>query len=96
MLWAKAEGYRHFSLGMAPLSGVTASPTAPLWNRVGAFVYDHGERLYGFQGLRAFKEKFDPHWEPRYLACEGGLALPRVLTDISALVAGGYRRIFTR
>jgi len=42
------------------------------------------------------KEKFDPRWEPRYLACEGGLALPRVLADISALVAGGYRRIFMR
>ncbi len=96
MLWGTAEGYRHFSLGMAPLSGVAASPVAPLWNRLGAFVYEHGEPLYGFQGLRAFKEKFDPHWEPRYLACEGGLALPRVLADVSALVAGGYRRIFLR
>ena len=96
MLWGQAEGYRRFSLGMAPLSGVAASPVAPLWNRVGAFVYEHGEPLYGFQGLRAFKEKFDPHWEPRYLAYPGGLALPRVLADVSALIAGGYRRIFMR
>ena len=66
------------------------------WQKLGAFVYDHGETFYGFQGLRAFKEKFVPQWEPRYLACPSGLALPRVLADVSALIAGGYRRIFVR
>ena len=96
MLWGRAEGYRRFSLGMAPLSGFERSSVAPPWQRVGAFVYEHGEAFYGFQGLRAFKEKFAPEWEPRYLACPGGLALPRVLADISALIAGGYRRIFIK
>ena len=55
----RGEGYRRFSLGMAPLSGFERSPVAPLWQRVGAFLYEHGEAFYGFQGLRAFKEKFD-------------------------------------
>ena len=32
-------------------------------------------------------------WEPRYLAYPGGLALARVLADVTALVAGGYRRM---
>jgi phosphatidylglycerol lysyltransferase len=96
MLWGRAEGYRRFSLGMAPLSGFEHSSVAPRWQKVGAFVYEHGEAFYGFQGLRAFKEKFAPEWEPRYLACPGGLALPRVLADISALIAGGYRRIFVK
>ena len=54
----------------------------------------HGESVYNFQGLRAYKEKFDPVWEPRYLAYPGGMRLPRILADVSALVAGGYRRIF--
>jgi phosphatidylglycerol lysyltransferase len=35
-------------------------------------------------------------WEPRYLACPGSLRLPRILADVSALVAGGYRRIFLK
>jgi phosphatidylglycerol lysyltransferase len=96
MLRARDTGYRRFSLGMAPLSGFEPSPLAARWQRVGAFVYEHGETFYGFQGLRAFKEKFNPTWEPRYLACPGGLALPRVLADVSALIAGGYRRIFTK
>ena len=96
MLWGRGEGYRRFSLGMAPLSGFERSPVAPRWQKVGAFLYEHGEAFYGFQGLRAFKEKFAPEWEPRYLACPGGLALPRVLADVSALVAGGYRHVFLK
>ena len=67
-----------------------------LWNRLGAFLYEHGEAVYNFQGLRAYKEKFDPVWEPHYLAYPGGLRLPRILADVSALVAGGYRRIFRK
>ena len=94
--WAKAEGYQWFNLGMAPLSGLEPSPISPLWTKVGRFVYGHGEAFYNFQGLRAYKEKFDPVWEPRYLAYPGGLALPSVVTDVSALIAGGYRRIFTK
>ena len=89
-------GYRWFVLGMAPLSGVVPSPVHALWNRLGGFVYEHGEAFYRFQGLRAYKEKFDPVWEARYLACAAGWQLPRVLADISALVAGGYRRIFLK
>ena len=95
MIWGKEQGYRWFSLGMAPLSGFETSPVAPLWNRLAAFLYEHGETVYNFQGLRAYKEKFNPVWQPRYLAYPGGLRLPRVLADVSALIAGGYRRIFT-
>ena len=94
--WGKEQGYQWFALGMAPMSGFEQSPVAPLWSRLGTFLYEHGEALYNFQGLRAYKEKFHPVWEPHYLAYPGGLALPRILADVSALVAGGYRRIFLR
>jgi phosphatidylglycerol lysyltransferase len=96
LTWGKANGYRWFALGMAPMSGFEQSPVAPLWSRLGIFLYDHGEALYNFQGLRAYKEKFHPVWEPQYLAYPGGLTLPRILTDVSALVAGGYRKIFLK
>ena len=95
MAWGKAEGYRWFSLGMAPMSGFEQSPVAPLWTRVGSFLYEHGESVYNFQGLRLFKNKFDPVWEPHYLAYPGGFALPRVLADVTALIAGGYRHVFS-
>ena len=96
MLWGKREGYRWFNLGMAPLSGLESHPLAPAWHRVGNFVFRHGEHFYGFEGLRRYKAKFDPTWEPRYLVARGGIALPRVLVEISVLVAGGMKELFAR
>jgi phosphatidylglycerol lysyltransferase len=96
MLWGKQQGYRWFNLGMAPLSGMQDREFAPVWNRMAAFLYRHGEHFYNFNGLRRYKEKFDPEWRPRYLACPGGLALPRVLIDVTTLIAGGTRRVFMR
>jgi len=96
MKWGKENGYAWFALGMAPMSGFESSPVAPLRARAGNFLYEHGARLYNFQGLRAFKDKFDPVWESCYLVCPGGLRLPRIAADVSALVAGGYRHIFTK
>jgi phosphatidylglycerol lysyltransferase len=94
--WGKEQDYRWFVVGMAPLSGFETSPVAPLWTRLGSFLYRHGETFYNFQGLRSYKEKFNPIWEPHYLAYPGGLALPRILADVAAIIAGGYRRILLR
>jgi len=96
LLWGSANGYRWFSLGMAPLSGFEHHRLAPLWNRLGALLFRHGEHFYNFQGLRAFKDKFDPVWEPRYLAAPGGLAIPFVLTDVAALISGGVTGVIAR
>lgn len=96
MLWGKENGYLRFNLGMAPLSGLEMSAVAPVWTRMGSWLFERGGTLYNFQGLRAYKEKFHPVWEPRYLAYPGGLNLPRIMADVSALIAGGYRRIFRR
>jgi phosphatidylglycerol lysyltransferase len=96
MLWGRREGYEWFNLGMAPLSGLEPTALAPVWVKVASYLYRYSQPFYNFQGLRSFKEKFSPQWEPKYLAYPGGLALPRVLADVSALIAGGYRGIFAR
>jgi len=96
MLWGSAAGFAHFNLGMAPLSGLENRQLAPIWNRMGALLFKHTENFYNFQGLRGFKQKFDPVWEPRYLASRGGLALPRILTNVSALVSRGLRGVISK
>lgn len=96
MLWGRRAGYRSFNLGMAPLSGLETHPLAPAWHRVGNFIFRHGEHFYNFEGLRRYKAKFDPAWEPRYLVARGGIALPRVLIDVSTLIAGGVKELFAR
>jgi len=94
MFWGRDQGYRTFNLGVAPLSGITRSPIASGWSRLAGLAYRHGDAFYNFQGLRAFKDKFHPEWQPRYLAYPGGLSLLAALADVSALIAGGYHRIF--
>ena len=96
LLWGREAGFRWCNLGMAPLSGLESRALAPLWTRVGALLFRHGEPLYNFQGVRHFKEKFDPVWEPRYLASPGGVALPRILANLSALIAGGLKGVVAR
>jgi phosphatidylglycerol lysyltransferase len=93
MLWGAVRGFGWFNLGMAPLSGMETHEMAPLWHRLSGLVVRFGDHFYNFQGLRAYKEKFDPVWQPRYLAVPGGLSLPRTLADIGALISGGLKGI---
>jgi lysylphosphatidylglycerol synthetase-like protein (DUF2156 family) len=96
LLWAQAEEYRDFDLGMAPLAGLAEDQYAPLFARIGKIVYDIGEPLYGFQGLRKFKEKFGPAWEPRYLAAPGAWSMPIVLAEVGLLTSGGVAGLLSR
>jgi len=89
MLWAAAEGFHWFSLGSAPFSGIESGQLASNWNRIGNFIYEHGEQVYHFEGLRMFKQKFNPVWTPNYLASPGGLAAPRILYEVNVLISGG-------
>jgi phosphatidylglycerol lysyltransferase len=96
MLWGRAQGYGYFNLGMAPLAGLEQHPLAPVWHRAGNFVFRYGEHFYNFEGLRRYKAKFRPEWEPKYLVAPGGIALPRILFDVSALIAGGVKELFAK
>ncbi|MBX3593201.1 bifunctional lysylphosphatidylglycerol flippase/synthetase MprF [Sphingomonas sp.] len=86
MQWAKARGYSRFSLGMAPLSGIDGRRLAPAWAKAAALVFRHGERFYGFRGLRSYKEKFAPGWEPRYVAGPHAIGLIQAMRDLSRLI----------
>ena len=81
---------------MAPFSGLEQRSLGSRWSKVGGFLYRHGEHFYNFQGLRAYKDKFGPVWEPCYLASPNGLALPRILADVAALISGGIRGVVSR
>ena len=96
LLYAQSGGYRWFDLGAAPLAGLSDHPLATSWNRIGTMIYQRGEDFYHFEGLRAYKEKFSPVWRPNYMACPGGLAVPRALIDINSLISGGARGLARR
>ena len=96
MLWGRAQGFRWFNLGMAPLSGLEEHALAPTWHKLGRIVQRYGETFYNFEGLRKFKEKFDPVWRPRYLAAPDGLAMAGALLDVTALISGGVRNVLRK
>lgn len=91
LLLHKEEGYERFGLGMAPLSGLIKHELAPHWHRFGGLLFEHGETFYHFRGLRSFKEKFLPTWEPRYFAAPGGVAALAALADVTMLISRGPR-----
>lgn len=89
-LHLKTAGYEALSLGMAPLSGMGPTPLASPWHRLAGLIWRFGGKFYNFRGLRGFKNKFAPRWEPRYLAASGSISVFITLADLS-LLAGGRR-----
>lgn len=92
----KERGMRSLNLGMAPLAGLADDGSAPLWNRIGRHVFEKGERFYNFRGVLAFKSKFDPEWQPRFLAVRGGGLPLASLLDVTLLIGGGLRGVLRR
>lgn len=84
---ARTKGYRHFTLGIAPLAGIDGRKLAPAWARGAAFLFRHGELLYGFGGLRSYKAKFATHWEPRYIAGPRGMAFAQGMAAVHRIVS---------
>lgn len=89
-------GYARFGLGMAPMSGMVDHRLAPRWHRFGRLLFEHGRRFYNFPGLRSFKDKFDPTWEPRYLVSRGGATPVLVLSAVTALIGGGLKGVIAK
>ncbi|WP_054023986.1 bifunctional lysylphosphatidylglycerol flippase/synthetase MprF [Bacillus sp. FJAT-28004] len=85
--WAKSQGYAQFNLGMAPLSSVGQSRTAIKEEKLARILFQYGGSWYGFVGLRRYKEKFSPAWEPRYLAYPSSVSLPLLLVELVRLIS---------
>lgn len=92
ILWGQKQGYQRLSLGVAPLSGIDSRRLAPLWARIAGMMFRHGERLYGYAGLRQYKEKFRPQWRGRYFAAPRGLSMALALIDVTLLVSAPAAR----
>jgi phosphatidylglycerol lysyltransferase len=87
--WGRAEGYAAFEFGMAPLSGLEDRPLAPIMSRVGNLLFERGEEIYNFQGVRRYKGKYDPLWQPRYIAGPHRWQIPILMADIGLIASGG-------
>lgn len=96
MLWARAQGFSRFNLGMASLSGLSIHRGAPFWNQIAVTMRGYGERFYNFQGIREFKQWFHPVWEPLFLVSPGGAARPVILANIASLISGDLQGVIRK
>lgn len=78
----KQRGYDGFNIGLSALSGVGETEESKRLEKVLYYLYKHLERFYNFQGLHAYKDKFHPRWEPRYLVFPSLTALPDVVVAL--------------
>ena len=94
--WGRRQGYQAFEFGMAPLAGLEDRPLAPIMSRVGRLLFERGEEIYNFQGVRRYKDKYDPLWGPRYIAAARKWAIPFLMADVGLLSSGGMAGLTRR
>ncbi len=94
--WGAAKGFKAFDFGMAPLAGLLDRPLAPLLSRMGRLLFERGEEIYNFRGVRRYKDKFDPNWRPCYIAGPSKWSIPILLADVGLLSSGGMSGLTRR
>ncbi|MDR3514415.1 MAG: bifunctional lysylphosphatidylglycerol flippase/synthetase MprF [Azospirillaceae bacterium] len=94
--WARNRGCPVFSLGLTPPADFESNHFAMLWQRFDLAFFTLGEHFGAMPALRHYKARFAPLWEPRYLACPGGLVPGQVLADATMLVKEGPRGFTAR
>lgn len=94
--WGGGQGYVAFEFGVAPLAGLEDRPLAPIMSRVGRLLFERGEEIYNFRGVRRYKDKYDPIWEPRYIAAPNKWAIPFLMADAGMLASGGMAGLAKR
>lgn len=86
LLHTAVQGYTHFNLGLAPFSGLNG-PSGSTAEKLMHKFYSSPQRLLSLQGLRQFKSKFQPTWQPKYIVYTGGRRqLPRIAFALGRLL----------
>ncbi|MBP2474402.1 lysylphosphatidylglycerol synthetase-like protein (DUF2156 family) [Crossiella equi] len=78
----KEEGAEFLSLSGAPLARLDRGTTPGTLQRLLDFAGRALEPVYGFRSLFAFKAKFQPTYQPLYMAYPDPAALPRIANAI--------------
>lgn len=86
LLAFQERGYRQASLATAPLADLDRDGAASPLQRLLDLIYHRFDAFYNFQSLFEFKARFQPRWEPVFLAFRGEEQLIRA----SRAVAGAH------
>lgn len=96
----RAEGFRSFSMGLAPFAKLGEGETATREEHAVRAVLSRLDFVFSFEGVQRFKAKYASSWEPRYLVYQNPLRLPAAglaLAAVSELKqpahTGGWTRV---
>jgi phosphatidylglycerol lysyltransferase len=92
LLWAKEKGYQYFNLGIAPLLDTEQGPLAHLKGQLAEILSPY-VKMDSLQDIRKEKERYNPLWEPKYLAVAGNLPLTVAFNNIRSLVDKGGKGV---
>ena len=86
MLELHKEGFEKFNLGLAPLAGLGQGASSSE-EKLLSLLYRSNQKFLSLQGLRQYKGKFSPVWEPKYMAYRGGgRSLPKIAYALTKLI----------
>lgn len=86
LLWMEENGYHAASLGGTPLSNESGNRQGVLRLAMDT-AFKIVTRPYGFKSLHHFKQKFNPHWQPLYVAAPHGVSMVAATYAIAKAVA---------
>jgi phosphatidylglycerol lysyltransferase len=91
----KNLGLDGMNLGFAPLANISGGGVAGATLRL---LYARGSAAFNFRGLRTFKQKWKPDWQPRYLVYRSDFQLPAIALAVARAGerSGSLRSILPR
>ena len=84
--WGQAEKYRYLDLGEAPMADWHSTEHMEMRSQLMSLAFRFGKHLYSYQGVRNYKDRFSPVWNPIYVAWPADRPLGTVLSDIAQII----------
>lgn len=91
--YGKDHGYKKFNMGLAPLSNVGESKYAFLREKIAYQIFQYGNMLYSFSGLKNFKKKYASIWENRYIAYRKNYSILSCVSNVLLIVSRPTKKI---
>lgn len=92
ILWAQEQRLQCFDMGAAPLSGLIEQESPSTVAKLGAMIFVKGGKFYNFTGIKKYKNKFDPDWEPLFICGKSSLRAGAAAMAVASLTGTGLRQ----
>ncbi len=95
IFWAQKKEFHWFNLGTAGILDMDESPLQPFEQPMKEILSPYVEAA-NLTAIRKEKDRFNPEWNPKYLAYSANLPLDVVFNNIASLISRGNRAGFRR